>query len=103
MRADGCPQLFDLIKTYKHTDDELAAFTDATFKAYIESTGLADPSILPPSIPVLGIILTWAQKMMTSRELRVAYVAAKAEADAAAEEARLAEEAAAAEAAAAEE
>ena len=103
IRADGCPQLLDLIKTYKHTDDECASFTDANFKAYIESTGLADPSILPPSIPVLGIMLTWAQKMMASRELRLAYVAAKAEADAAAEEARLAEEAAAAEAAANEE
>lgn len=100
IRADGCPQLYDLIKTYNHTDDECATFTDASFKAYIESTGLVDPSILPPSIPVLGIMLTWAQKMMTSRELRLAYVAAKAEADAAAaEEARLAEEAAAAAAA----
>ncbi len=100
MRADGCPQLIDLIKTYAHTADECPTFTDNTFKAYIESTGLADPTILPPAIPVLGIMLTWAQKMMTSRELRIVYLAAKAEADAAEEEARLAAEAEAAAAAA---
>lgn len=92
MRAKGIPELVDSIKTYKHENDECAEYTDATFKTYIETVGLSDPSILPPNMPALSILLTWTQKMMTSREARIVYLAAKAEADAAAEEARLAAE-----------
>ena len=99
MRTKSIPDANTLIAAYSHTQDENPSMTDAALKAYLESTGLSDPSILPANIPALPLISTWMNKMMVAREARIAYTLAKQEADAAA--AAAAAEAAEAEAAAA--
>lgn len=101
LRCLGLPSLLSKIKEYNHEADELPTMSDAAFKAYLESAGLSDLTVLPSSIPVLSLIATWTLKQIAAREARVAYKLAKEEADRAAAEAAEAAALAEAEAAAA--
>jgi hypothetical protein len=101
LRNRGLPLLLSKIIEYKHEADELPTMSDAALKAYFETAGLADLTVLPTSIPILPLIATWTLKQIAAREARVAYRVAKDEADKAAEEAAAAAAAAAAEAEAA--
>jgi hypothetical protein len=93
MRANILPTLTRNIQNFQCSiDNENNAMNDETCKAFIESKGLADVTILGTSFSFLPLLHTWLNKAIASRDADKAYMAAQAEAEAA----RLAAEAEAA-------